>query len=101
MEKISEEIFDEKIALPGNVIIDFSSPGCAPCKKVPPLLSEIIAENPEKKISAFEVDVTENPGIATRFFVLGVPTIIIFNSGSEVARFNSVPAKGKIVSALK
>lgn len=101
MEKISEEIFDEKIKLPGNVIIDFSSPGCAPCKKVPPLISEIITENPDMKISAFEVDVTENPGIAIRFFVLGVPTIIIFNSGSEVARYNSVPSKGKIVSALK
>lgn len=101
MEKISEEVFDAKIALPGNVIIDFSSPGCAPCKKVPPLLNEIISENQEKKISAFEVDVSENPGIATRLFVLGVPTIIVFNSGSEVARFNSVPAKKKIISVLK
>lgn len=101
MEKISENIFDEKIALAGNVIIDFSSPGCAPCKKVPPLISEIIDENPDRQISAFEVDVTENPGIAMRFFVLGVPTIIVFNGGNEVARFNSVPAKGKIISVLK
>ena len=101
MEKISENDFDEKIVLEGNVIIDFSSPGCAPCKKIPPLINEIIDENPDKKISAFEVDVTENPGIAIKFFVLGVPTIIVFNSGNEIARFNSGPAKGKIVSALK
>lgn len=101
MEKISEKNFDEKIALEGNIIIDFSSPGCAPCKKIPPLINEIIDENPDKKISAFEVDVTENPGIAIKFFVLGVPTIIVFNSGNEVARFNSVPAKEKIVPVLK
>ncbi len=101
MEKISEDIFDEKIASPGNVIIDFSSPGCAPCKKVPPMLTEIINENQEKTVSAYEVDVTENPGIAMKFFVLGVPTIIIFNGGKEVARFNSVPSKEKIISALK
>ncbi len=57
--------------------------------------------NQEKQISAYEVDVTENPGIAVKFFVLGVPTIIIFNGGEEVARFNSVPSKEKIISALK
>ncbi len=101
MEKISEEIFDEKIASPGNVIIDLSSPGCAPCKKVPALLTEIIEENRDKQISAFEIDVTEEPGIATKLFVLGVPTIIVFHDGNEITRFNSVPAKKKIVSVLK
>jgi len=101
MEKISEDIFDEKLALPGNIIIDFSSPGCAPCKKIPPLITEIIESNPDRQISAFEVDVTENPGIGIKYFVLGVPTIIIFNDGREIARFNSVPAKEKIISALK
>jgi len=101
MEKISEDIFDDKLASSGNVIIDFSSPGCAPCKKVPPILEEIIKENGDKQISAYEVDVTENPGIAMKYFVLGVPTIIVFNGGNELARFNSVPSKEKIISALK
>ena len=101
MEKISEDLFEKKLASPGNVIIDFSSPGCAPCKKVPPILEEIIAENKDKQISAYEVDVTESPGIAMKYFVLGVPTIIVFNEGNELARFNSVPSKEKIVSALK
>jgi len=101
MEKISENNLDEKLALSGNVIIDFSSPGCAPCKKVPALIEDVIRGNPEKIISAFEVDITESPDIATRFFVLGVPTLIIFKDGNEVVRFNSVPSKNKIVSALK
>lgn len=101
MERISEDDFDHKLSLSGNVIFDFSSPGCAPCKKVPPLIEEIINENPDKKISAFEIDVTENPGLAGRNFVLGVPTVIVFHEGKETARFNSVPGKAKIVSALK
>ena len=101
MERISEDIFDDKLSLPGNVIFDFSSPGCAPCRKILPLIEEIINENPEKKISAFEIDVTESPGLAGKNFVLGVPTIIIFYNGKETARFNSIPGKAKIVSALK
>ena len=101
MEKIGENLFEEKIRSDGFVIIDFSSPGCAPCKKVPPLLEEIISENNDKNIIAFEVDVTENPSIAQNYFVLGVPTIIIFKNGAELKRFNSVPGKEKIVKVLK
>ena len=101
MEKIGEDIFEEKINSQGYVIIDFSSPGCAPCKKVPPLLEEIIGENGDKNISAFEVDVTENPSLAQKYFVLGVPTIIIFRGGAELKRFNSVPGKEKILKILK
>lgn len=101
MEKIGENLFEKKIRSDDYVIIDFSSPGCAPCKKVPPLLEEIISENSDKNISAFEVDVTENPSIAQNYFILGVPTIIIFRDGIEQKRFNSVPGKEKIVKALK
>ena len=101
MEKISESQFEEKIKSSKNVIIDFSSPGCAPCKKVPPLIEEIIDENPDLEISGFEVDVTENPGLAMKLFVLGVPTIIVFSNADEVKRFNSVPGKDKIIATLK
>lgn len=101
MEKIGENLFEEKIRSDGYVIIDFSSPGCAPCKKVPPLLEEIINGNTDKNISAFEVDVTENPSIAQNHFVLGVPTIIIFKNGIELKRFNSVPGKEKIAKVLE
>lgn len=101
MERIGENLFEEKIRSDDYVIIDFSSPGCAPCKKIPPLLEEIISENGDINISAFEVDVTENPSAAQNYFVLGVPTIIIFRNGKELKRFNSVPGKDKIVKVLK
>ncbi len=100
MEKITKEVLDEKLTSSTFVIIDFSSPGCAPCKKVPPLLEEILAQEKDKDISAYEVDIVESMEIAQKFFVLGVPTIIVFRDGKEVVRFNSVPKKEKILKAL-
>lgn len=81
--------------------MDFSSPGCAPCKRVPQLLEEIMGEMKRTNISAYEVDITENMEIAQKFFVMGVPTIIIFKQGKEIKRFNSVPKKAKIIKSIR
>jgi len=100
MEKIDKNNFDEILNSTEFVILDFSSPGCAPCKKVPPVLEGIVQES-EENIRAFEVDVTEHPQIAQKYMVLGVPTIILFKNGEEKQRFNSVPKREKILKALK
>jgi thioredoxin 1 len=101
MKKITSEEFDNAIKESQYVVIDFSSPGCAPCKKVPPLLDEIIGELSEINISGYEIDVTEAPDIAQKLFVLGVPTIVVYKEGKEIKRFNSVPKKDKIKKLFK
>lgn len=105
MEKITSALdFENKLKASEFVISDFGSPGCAPCKKVPPILEEVLGEMTLSRgldIAAYEVDITENIDIAQKFFVLGVPTIIIFKQGKEVTRFNSVPKKDKIISAIQ
>lgn len=101
MEKIQSAEFDERLKSSQYVIIDFSSPGCAPCKKVPPLLEEVLAGLSDTDISAYEVDITESMDIAQRFFILGVPSILIFKDGQEIQRFNSLPKKEKIIKAIK
>ena len=100
MEKIKTDVFEEKLKASKYVIIDFSSPGCAPCKKVPPLLAEILEEMGDTDISAYEIDISEDIETAQKLFVLGVPTIIIFKEGKEIKRFNSVPKKDKIKKAI-
>ena len=101
MDKIkSMTEFEDKINLTEYVILDFGSPGCAPCKKVPPLLQEVLKETTNINISAYEIDITENMEIAQKFMVMGVPTIIILKDGKELKRFNSLPKKEKIMKAI-
>jgi thioredoxin 1 len=101
MEKIGTSVFEEKLKATEYVIIDFSSPGCAPCKKVPPLLEELLGQLQGIDISAYEVDIVEDMEIAQKYMVLGVPTIIIFKNGEEIKRFNSVPKKERILKEIK
>lgn len=101
MKKITAAEFDNAVSGSKFVLIDFSSPGCAPCKKVPPVLEEIINEKNELDIAAYEVDVTESTEIAQKLFIMGVPTVVVYKEGKEVKRFNSVPKKDKIIKLLK
>jgi thioredoxin 1 len=91
MERIRANELDEKLGLSPYVILDFSSPGCLPCKKIAQALPGFLAELQPAVIAGYEVDITTDAAIAARFFVLGVPTLILFKDGREIGRFNALP----------
>jgi len=59
---------------------------------LPALLNEL----PAAAIAAYEVDIVAEPAIAGKFFVLGVPTLILFKGEHEIGRFNTLPKLAKI-----
>jgi thioredoxin 1 len=100
MEKIGMAELEQKLRSSVFVILDFSSPGCAPCKKIAQGLPALLAELLPAAIAAYEVDITSDAAIAARFFVLGVPTLILFKDGTEIGRFNSLPKTDTIKRLL-
>jgi len=67
------------------VVVDFWAEWCPPCKKIAPVLEEIAAEkNGALKIAKLDAD--EFPDVAQRFGVQGLPTLLVFKNGQEVAR---------------
>ena len=89
MEKINLADLEHELQTRPAVLLDFSSPGCAPCQKITQVLPAFLAELQDADIKAYEVDVVSEPAIASKFFVLGVPTIILFKnrSGSRATQF--------------
>jgi len=100
MEKINLAELEQKLQAQHSLLLDFSSPGCAPCQKISQALPAFLSELQDVNVSAFEVDVVSEPAIASKFFVLGVPTLILFKAGREVGRFNSLPKPAKIKQLL-
>ncbi|MBN2400441.1 MAG: thioredoxin family protein [Candidatus Aminicenantes bacterium] len=100
MKKVNVTELEQKLHSQLYILLDFSSPGCAPCQKISQTLPSMIAELADIDIGAFEVDIAAEPGIASKFFVLGVPTLILFKKGQEIARFNSLPKASKIKQLL-
>ncbi len=67
------------------VMVDFWAPWCGPCRMVAPTLEKLAGEQSKLKIAKVNVD--ENPGLASRYRTMSIPTMIIFQGGREVDRW--------------
>jgi thioredoxin 1 len=71
--ELDEATFDAAIATE-PLLVDFWAPWCRPCKTLEPILAELPVE-------VARVNVDEEPGIASRYDVLSIPTVILFAGG--------------------
>jgi len=67
------------------VLIDFTATWCGPCKAIAPMVDELANETVGTyKIAKLDID--EAPATAARLGIRGVPTLVAFNAGKEIAR---------------
>lgn len=91
----SEEVLSSEIP----VLVDFWASWCPPCKVMEPVIEEIAATyNGRLKVGALHVD--QNRQTASRYHILGVPTLILFEAGEAVERRTGAQSKGQIARML-
>jgi len=83
---LSERNFDEAlVATEGLVMVDFWAEWCGPCRAIAPVLEELAAAS-EGRVTLMKVNVDENHGLAARYAIRSIPTIVFFKEGAVVDR---------------
>ena len=81
------------------VLVDFWADWCGPCKMIAPVLEELSGEL-SGKLKIVKVDVDASPGIATKYVIQSIPTLMLFKDGEMVDRQMGALPRARILSWL-
>jgi len=90
---------DEVLKAQGLVMIDFWAAWCGPCRMISPTVEELAKEYGDK-IKVMKLNTDDNSEIASRYKIMGIPTIMFFKNGSKVDQIVGVVPKQQLKAKI-
>lgn len=81
------------------VLVDFWATWCGPCRMMSPVVDEI-AQEKAGQLKVGKINVDDQPGLASQFGVMSIPTLILFKNGKAVQQSVGLKPKGDILAML-
>jgi thioredoxin 1 len=97
---VTETTFEQEVLQSDKpVIVDFWAEWCGPCHAVAPVLDRI-AEERADEVKLVKVNIDEEQGLAQRYGIVSIPTILLFKNGEPAAAAIGAQPKGAIERSL-
>ncbi|MFH0933155.1 MAG: thioredoxin [Nitrospirota bacterium] len=89
----------EVIKAQGLIMIDFWAAWCAPCRMVSPTVEELAKEY-TGKMKFMKLNTDENPDIASKYNIMGIPTLMFFKDGRSLDSIVGAVPKQQLKSKI-
>ena len=97
---VTDQSFDADVLKSGEtVLVDYWAEWCGPCKMIAPVLEEI-AGTYAGKIKIAKMDVDANQEVPAKYGIRGIPTLILFKNGEEIAKKVGAMSKSQLTAFL-
>ena len=80
-------------------LLDLGAPWCPPCRALEPIIDRIAAER-LGQLRVGKLDTEDSPAIASKLRIKGVPTVVVFRDGREVARHVGLTSREKLLALV-
>lgn len=80
----------------GLVMVDFWAVWCGPCRIIAPTVEELAKEY-AGKLKVAKLNTDDNPDIASRYKIMGIPTLMFFKAGQKVDQVVGAVPKPQLV----
>jgi thioredoxin 1 len=83
VREITDATFEaDVLQAEGRTIVDFWAPWCKPCDAIAPILEALAADH---SLDLVRLNIDEHLGVPSRYGVLSLPTVILFEGGEPQA----------------
>jgi thioredoxin 1 len=97
---VTEATFEQEVTQSDKaVIVDFWAEWCGPCHAVAPVLDRIVEEH-AGEVKLVKVNIDEERGLAERYGIASIPTMILFRDGEPAAAAMGAQPKGALERQL-
>jgi thioredoxin 1 len=100
LQHLDERNYDEAlVAAEGVLMVDFWAEWCGPCRAIGPVLEDL-ARSSSGTVTLAKVNVDEYPGLAARYGIRSIPTILFVKDGKVRDQVVGAVPKSQIQAKL-